>query len=60
MEFRDTDVWLEEGQLLIVPHGVEHRPVGDEEVHVVLLEPATTLNTGNVQNDLTTSVLSRI
>lgn len=53
MEFRDHHVWLEEGELLVVPRGVEHRPVADEEVHVLLFEPAATLNTGNVQSDRT-------
>ena len=48
MDFRDRQVWLEEGELLIVPRGVEHRPVALEEVHVLLFEPASTLNTGNV------------
>lgn len=60
MEFRDRDVWLEEGELLIVPHGVEHRPVAEEEVHVLLFEPASTLNTGDVQNERTVAVLDRI
>jgi mannose-6-phosphate isomerase-like protein (cupin superfamily) len=49
MEYRDSQVWLEEGEFLIVPRGVEHRPVAEEEVHVLLFEPADTLNTGNVQ-----------
>ena len=53
MEFRDRHVWLEEGEFLIVPRGVEHRPVADEEAHVLLFEPASTLNTGNVQNERT-------
>lgn len=60
MEFRDRYVWLEEGDFLIVPRGVEHRPVADEEAHVLLFEPATTLNTGNVQSELTAPVLDRI
>ena len=60
MEFRDRDVWLEAGEFLIVPRGVEHRPVADEEAHVLLFEPATTLNTGNVQDELTRPVLERI
>ena len=46
-------VWLEEGELMIVPRGVEHRPVADEEAEVLLFEPATTLNTGNVQDEFT-------
>ena len=53
MEFRDHHVWLEEGEFLIVPRGVEHRPVADEEAHVLLFEPASTLNTGNVRNERT-------
>jgi mannose-6-phosphate isomerase-like protein (cupin superfamily) len=48
IEFRDREVELREGEFLIVPRGVEHRPVADEEVSVMLFEPATTLNTGNV------------
>jgi mannose-6-phosphate isomerase-like protein (cupin superfamily) len=60
IEFRDRDVWLEEGEFLIVPRGVEHRPVADEEAHILLFEPATTLNTGNVEGDLTAKVLERI
>jgi mannose-6-phosphate isomerase-like protein (cupin superfamily) len=53
MDFRDRRVWVEEGEFIIVPRGVEHRPVAEEEVHVMLFEPATTLNTGNVRNELT-------
>jgi mannose-6-phosphate isomerase-like protein (cupin superfamily) len=60
MEFRDRHVWLEEGEFLIVPRGVEHRPVAEEEAHVLLFEPATTLNTGNVQNERTVAHLDRI
>lgn len=50
LEFRDRAVELEEGEFLVVPRGVEHRPVAAEEVHVVLIEPATTVNTGNIRN----------
>ena len=53
MEFRDRQVWLEEGEFLIVPRGVEHRPVAEEEAHVLLFEPASTLNTGNVRSERT-------
>jgi mannose-6-phosphate isomerase-like protein (cupin superfamily) len=60
MEFRDREVWLEEGEVLVVPRGVEHRPVAEEEVHVMLFEPAGTLNTGNVRGELTVGVLERI
>jgi mannose-6-phosphate isomerase-like protein (cupin superfamily) len=48
MEFRDRSVDLEAGDFLIVPRGVEHRPVAEEEVEVLLFEPAATVNTGNV------------
>jgi mannose-6-phosphate isomerase-like protein (cupin superfamily) len=60
MEFRDRNVWLEEGEFLIVPRGVEHRPVADEEAHVMLFEPASTLNTGNVRNERTVAELERL
>jgi len=60
MEFRDRNVWLEAGELIIVPCGVEHRPVADEEAHVLLFEPATTLNTGNVRNERTVPLLEKI
>jgi mannose-6-phosphate isomerase-like protein (cupin superfamily) len=53
MEYRDRSVELREGEFLIVPRGVEHRPVADQECHVLLFEPATTLNTGNVRNERT-------
>lgn len=60
MEFRDRHVWLEEGELLVVPRGVEHRPVAEDEAHVLLFEPASTLNTGNVKNERTVTVLDKI
>jgi mannose-6-phosphate isomerase-like protein (cupin superfamily) len=60
MEFRDRHVWLEEGELLVVPRGVEHRPVAEEEAHVLLFEPASTLNTGSVRNERTVARLDRI
>ncbi len=60
MEYRDRHVWLEEGEFLIVPRGVEHRPVAEEEAHVLLFEPATTLNTGNVVNARTIQQLERL
>jgi mannose-6-phosphate isomerase-like protein (cupin superfamily) len=60
MEFRDRAVWLEEGEFLIVPRGVEHRPVAEEEAHVLLFEPASTLNTGNVRNERTLETLERM
>jgi len=60
MEFRDGEVWLQPGEFIIVPKGVEHRPVADEEAQVLLFEPATTLNTGNVRNERTREKLERI
>lgn len=60
IELRDGSVLLEEGELFIVPRGVEHRPVAHGEVHVLLLEPATTRNTGNVENERTVADLQRI
>lgn len=60
MRFRDRDVWVEEGEFIIVPHGVEHLPVAEDEVQVVLFEPQTTLNTGTVQNERTVESLDEI
>jgi mannose-6-phosphate isomerase-like protein (cupin superfamily) len=60
MEFRDRHVWLEVGEFLIVSPGVEVRPVAEEEAHVLLFEPASTLNTGNVQNERTVAHLDRM
>jgi mannose-6-phosphate isomerase-like protein (cupin superfamily) len=60
MEFRDRSVELGEGEFIVVPRGVEHRPVAEEEVAVLLFEPATTLNTGNVRNERTVAEPERI
>ena len=60
MEFRDRTVTVGEGEFIIVPRGVEHRPVAEEEVHVLLFEPASVLNTGNLQNERTVAQLERI
>jgi mannose-6-phosphate isomerase-like protein (cupin superfamily) len=60
MEFRDRNVWLEQGEFLIVPRGVEHRPVAEEEAEVLLFEPASTLNTGNVRDEFTLENLQKI
>ncbi len=60
IKLRDKDVWLEEGEFIIIPKGVEHKPVADQEVHVVLIEPKSTLNTGNVKNEKTLAQLKRI
>ena len=53
MKLRDGDVWIDEGEMIVIPKGVEHMPVAPEEVLVMLIEPKTTLNTGNVQNERT-------
>ena len=60
MEYRDRHVWLNEGEFLIVPRGEEHRPVAEQEVHVLLFEPAGTLNTGDVQEERTVEEPERI
>ena len=60
MKFRAHEAVVREGEFVIVPRGVEHLPVADEEVHIVLIEPRTTLNTGNIQNERTVSQLERI
>lgn len=57
MQFRDREEWIEEGELIIVPRGVEHRPVAPDDVEVLLVEPGTTLNTGNVRNERTVDVI---
>ncbi len=60
IEFRDKTVSLEEGEFIVVPHGVEHKPVAEEECWILLFEPATTLNTGNVVNERTVAQLERV
>jgi mannose-6-phosphate isomerase-like protein (cupin superfamily) len=60
MELRDKNIELKEGDFLVVPRGVEHRPNAEEEVWVMLFEPATTLNTGNTENEFTKKKLNRI
>ncbi|UOX33114.1 cupin domain-containing protein [Flavobacterium sediminilitoris] len=60
MEFRDKTVIINENEFLIIPKGVEHKPVADEEVSVMLFEPATTLNTGNIENKRTKHQLDKI
>ena len=60
MEFRDKIVEVMPGEFIIVPKGVEHKPVAEDEVHILLFEPASTLNTGNVENERTRKVLEKI
>ena len=60
MGLRDGDIELSEGELFIVPKGVEHKPSADEECWIVLIEPGSTLNTGNVVGEKTVAELERI
>ena len=65
MEYRDRSgleqsIWIEQGEMITVPRGVEHRPVADEEAQILLFEPASTLNTGNVENEFTKKHLAEI
>jgi len=57
---REHELWIEEGEFVIVPRGVEHRPVAGEEAQVLLFEPASTLNTGNVEDEFTRKELETI
>ncbi|HYM75257.1 MAG TPA: cupin domain-containing protein [Candidatus Dormibacteraeota bacterium] len=60
LEFLDHHEWIEEGEFIVVPRGVEHKPVADEECWLLLFEPASTLNTGNVVNERTLPELERV
>lgn len=60
MEFRDRTIKMNEGEFLIVPKGVEHRPNAPEEVEIMLFEPASTMNTGNIENERTIKKPDRI
>ena len=60
MKFRDHEAIVREGEFVIVPKGVEHCPAADEEVHIVLIEPKSTLNTGNIVNERTVAEPERI
>ena len=65
MDYRDErgherQQWIEEGEFIVVPRGVEHRPVAEEECWILLFEPASTLNTGNVENERTVHQLERV
>jgi mannose-6-phosphate isomerase-like protein (cupin superfamily) len=64
MEFRDQEQiqeeWIEQGEFIVVPRGVEHRPVADDECWILLFEPASTLNTGNIVNERTLTELQRV
>jgi len=60
MRLRDREVRIEAGEFFIVPRGVEHLPIAEQEVHLLLFEPASTVNTGNVQNERTLHELRRL
>jgi len=60
MCFRDRDVFVDPGEFIVVPKGVEHMPEAEDEVQVVLFEPKSTLNTGNVRNERTLAQLERL
>ena len=60
MELRDKNIELKEGEFLIVPRGLEHRPIAKEECWVMLFEPASTINTGDVQDEKTKTILEKI
>jgi len=60
IKLRDRDILLEEGEFAVIPRGVDHLPIAEEEAHVLLLEPKTTLNTGNTQNERTVIELERL
>ena len=60
IKLRAEDIVLNEGELFVIPRGIEHMPVAEDEVQVMLIEPKTTLNTGNVKNDRTVENLEKI
>ena len=60
MELRDKIVTINEGEFFIVPKTVEHKPVAEQEVHILLFEPATTINTGNIENEMTRKALEKL
>jgi mannose-6-phosphate isomerase-like protein (cupin superfamily) len=60
IKLRDGEVVLDAGEFAVIPHGVEHLPIADEEAHVLLLEPKTTVNTGNAEGDRTVRDLERV
>jgi mannose-6-phosphate isomerase-like protein (cupin superfamily) len=60
MEFRDKTIEVQEGEFIIVPRGVQHKPVAEEEVELLLFEPASTVNTGNIENERTVKKLKKV
>ena len=59
-DYRERHEWIEEGEFIVVPRGVEHKPVAEEECWILLFEPSSTLNTGNVVNERTIQDLERV
>jgi len=60
MHLRDKIITVNAGEFLVMPHGIEHKPVANEEVEIMLFEPAGTLNTGNIENELTRKNLQQL
>ncbi len=60
IKLRDGEINLKEGEFVVIPRGTEHLPIAEDEAHVLLLEPKTTLNTGNLKNERTVEDLQRI
>ena len=60
IDFKDKTVEINEGEMIVVPRGVQHRPWAEEEVHIMLFEPAATVNTGEIENEFTRKNLSKI
>lgn len=60
MDYRDRQVWVEEGEIIVVPRGIEHRPFAEQEAWILLFEPAVTLHTGDVVSDRTVNNQDRI
>ncbi|STX51761.1 Uncharacterized conserved protein, contains double-stranded beta-helix domain [Legionella busanensis] len=61
IQLKDRDIYLNKGEFVIIPKVVEHKPIAQDEVHVLLLEPKTTINTGNIEDEnLTKKVLNQI
>ncbi len=60
MQLRDKNIEINEGEFIVIPRGTEHRPVAENEVHILLFEPATTVNTGQQQHELTRTQLEKL
>lgn len=60
IKLRDKDIYLQEGEFVIIPKGVEHLPIAEDEAHVMLIEPKSTINTGDIENEFTKNALDKI